>query len=289
MSQSEWLSGKGRNDENFPVASLLVAKRHRPAIAAFYRFARAADDAADHPRLAPDDKRAILDRMEATLDGKAEAPEALPLARVLAETRLSATHARDLLTAFRLDVDKSRYATIEELMDYCAVSAMPVGRFVLDVHGEDPATTWPASDALCAALQIINHLQDCAKDYRDIDRVYLPEDVLARHGARVEDLAGERAGPPLRAALAELTAYAGTLLAESVRLAPSVRDRRLRMEIAVIQDLAERIVERLERRDPLSERVHLSRPKMVAAALSAAAREGVASLFVPARASQGGT
>ena len=82
----------------------------------------------------------------------------------------------DLLEAFRRDVTKLRYADWDELMDYCRYSATPVGRFVLDVHGES-APTWPANDALCAALQVINHLQDCAKDYREIDRVYLPLDV----------------------------------------------------------------------------------------------------------------
>ena len=182
---SQWRSGKDSTDENFPVASVLVARRHRPAIMAFYRFARAADDAADHPTLAPAEKRAILDRLEATLHGDDEAPDALPLRAALAEREMAPTHALDLLTAFRQDVDKSRYATFGELMDYCAFSAMPVGRFVLDVHGE-ARDTWPASDALCAALQIINHLQDCAKDYRALDRCYLPAETLARHGGLAE-------------------------------------------------------------------------------------------------------
>ena len=91
---------------------------------------------------------------------------------------LDPQHARDLLTAFRMDVIKRRYRDWDDLMNYCRYSAMPVGRFVLDVHGE-PRSTWPANDALCAALQIINHLQDCGKDYRDLDRVYLPLDLLA--------------------------------------------------------------------------------------------------------------
>ena len=88
--------------------------------------------------------------------------------------------------AFRRDVTKLRYADWGELMDYCRYSAMPVGRYVLDVHGETRAT-WPLTDALCAALQIINHLQDCAKDYRALDRVYLPLDTMAAQGATPED------------------------------------------------------------------------------------------------------
>ena len=97
-------------------------------------------------------------------------------------------HALDLLEAFRRDVTKLRYRDWDDLLDYCRYSAMPVGRFVLDVHGES-RDLWPANDALCAALQVINHLQDCAKDYREIDRVYIPEDALADAGISVEALA----------------------------------------------------------------------------------------------------
>ena len=100
----------------------------------------------------------------------------MALRQALARARLTPQHALDLLEAFRRDVTKLRYADWDELMDYCRYSAMPVGRFVLDVHGEDRAL-WPANDALCAALQVINHLQDCAKDYRELDRVYLPLDA----------------------------------------------------------------------------------------------------------------
>ena len=103
-------------------------------------------------------------------------------------------HALDLLEAFRRDVTKLRYADWAELMDYCRYSAAPVGRFVLDVHGE-PSTLWPANDALCSALQVINHLQDCAKAYRAIDRVYLPLDTLEANGTGVEALTAAQAGP----------------------------------------------------------------------------------------------
>ncbi len=275
-----WRSGKDEHDENFPVASILVAKRHRPAIMAFYRFARAADDAADHPTLAPDEKLAILDRMDATLRGEGNAPDALPLRAQLAARDMPPTHAHDLVAAFRQDVTKTRYATFAELMDYCALSAMPVGRFVLDVHGES-RTTWLASDALCAALQIINHLQDCADDYRALDRIYIPQDIMGRNGAGDTDLAGARATDGLLAALREVGGRTATLLAESARLAHTVADGRLRMEIAVIQQLAERNLGRLMRRDPLADRVHLSRPHMAATALAAVIRHGFARLTAP--------
>ncbi len=159
-------SGKGHTDENFPVASVLIHPRHRPVILAFYRFARAADDIADNETASAEDKLRLLDQMHRGLSGLDNgAYEAVTLRNMLTEHNLTTQHASDLLEAFRRDVVKLRYANWDELMDYCRYSAVPVGRFVLDVHGEDRAT-WPASDALCAALQVINHLQDCGKDYR---------------------------------------------------------------------------------------------------------------------------
>ena len=192
---SELRSGKTHRDENFPVASLLVRAQHRRPILAFYEFARVADDVADHPSLTAAEKIELLDRMEADLigDDRPDAnPQAAALRRALAERGLSPEHALDLLRAFRLDASKRRYKDWAELMSYCALSAMPVGRFVLDVHGES-RSTWPASDAICAALQINNHLQDCGLDYRNLDRVYLPLDDLAKYGLGVEAL-GDRTG-----------------------------------------------------------------------------------------------
>ena len=101
-----------------------------------------------------------------------------------------------MLVAFRLDVTKQRYENWDDVIDYCRYSAMPVGRFMLDVHGED-TSTWAASDALCAALQINNHLQDCGKDYRNLNRVYLPRDALAAAGATVEMLGEAKSQPAL--------------------------------------------------------------------------------------------
>ncbi|MEG3124565.1 squalene synthase HpnC [Sphingomonas sp. GB1N7] len=249
-------SGKGHRDENFPVASVLLSAEHRAPIMAFYRFARAADDIADHESAAPDEKLARLGLMRAGLDGAANgAPVALALRDVMAERGLDSIHARDLLVAFERDVTVDRCADWAALIDYCRYSAMPVGRFVLDVHGEDRAI-WAANDALCAALQIVNHLQDCGKDYRTIRRVYLPLDTLAEHGARVEDLAGTHATSALRSAIVELAGRTRGLLAQSAPFARLIRDRKLAAEVAVIQRLAESLVERLEQRDPLSERVH---------------------------------
>src|SRR3569623_2520269 len=190
-------SGKGSGDENFPVASRLIAPKHRPAIFAFYESVRVAEDIADHATLAPPELLARLDRLEASLIGEHDAePEGVRLRNVLRARALSPVHAQHLLRAFRQDVTKLRYENWDDLIDYCRYSALPVGRFVLDVHGE-AQSTWPANDALCAALQIINHLQDCAKDYRELNRVYIPEPMLAAAGIGVEALGEAKANPAL--------------------------------------------------------------------------------------------
>jgi squalene synthase HpnC len=257
-SASELRSGKGHRDENFPVASWIIHPRHRALILAFYNFVRTADDIADHATLAAQDKLDLLDLLEAELVGKGDTqPEAVKLRRALAERSMPPRHALDVLTAFRMDVTKLRYENWDELIHYCRYSAMPVGRFMLDVHGES-TSTWAASDALCAGLQINNHLQDCGKDYHNLNRVYLPRDALQAAGASLEALGAGRAPAPLLQCLHALAARTELLLNESKSLAAEVKDFRLGLEISVIQAVADRIVRLLKVRDPLSERVHLN-------------------------------
>jgi squalene synthase HpnC len=262
-ASAELRSGKGSHDENFPVASLLIRRRHRPAILAFYDFVRIADDIADHATLSEAEKLARLDRLEASLLGQSDADQAgVTLGAVLRQRGLSPVHAQHLLRAFRQDVTKHRYANWDELIGYCQLSAMPVGRFVLDVHGE-PHSTWPSSDAVCAALQIINHLQDCADDYRNLDRVYVPLDALAADGIGVDALGESRASPPLLRCLHGLAKRTAGLLDDGRGLSAQISDPRLAMEISAIQMLAERLVAILQVRDPLSERVHLKKSQMM--------------------------
>ena len=166
-----------------------------------------------------------------------------------------------------MDVTKRRYRDWEDLIGYCSYSAMPVGRFVLDVHGES-RDTWPANDALCAALQIINHLQDCAADYRNLDRVYVPLDALGREGISIETLGEEKASPALRRCLRHLAQCTAGLLRDAEPLSTQVRDFRLGLEIAAIQRLARTITGMLFRRDPLSERVHLTKPGFLGVSLA---------------------
>jgi squalene synthase HpnC len=264
---AELRSGKGHHDENFPVASRLIHPRHRGPILAFYEFVRVADDIADHSALPAPEKVALLDRLEDGLLGRAEPePVAARLRAALSERGLSPRHAQDLLTAFRLDATKLRYRDWDDLIHYCSYSAMPVGRFVLDVHGESRAT-WRANDALCAALQIINHLQDCGRDYRSLDRVYVPQDAFDRHGATVESLGEPKSSPALRRCLTDLAARTAVLLDEAKPFSAQVNDLRLGLEIAVIHRIARLLTQTLQRRDPLSERVHMRKAGFAGAAL----------------------
>lgn len=256
-------SGKDRGDENFPVGSLLIRRALRAHVHAFYAFARNADDIADSPDLPAAEKIARLDIMEDVLLGRRDtgSPSALRLRASLAETGVAPRHSLDLLIAFRRDATKLRYADWDELYDYCRYSAMPVGRHVLDLHGEDRATYIP-SDALCASLQVLNHLQDCAKDLAALDRCYMP-------GIAVEDLRGGAATPAARRVFDALLDRVDALNAIAADLPRLTRDRRLRVETAVIVGLAFRLARRLRQDDPVAQRVKLTKGDAVASAVEA--------------------
>ena len=267
---AESWSGKDRGDENFPVGSLLIRRDLREHVHAFYAFARNADDIADSPTLPPDEKIARLDTMEDVLLGRRDAgsPSALRLRGSLAETGVTSGHSTDLLIAFRRDATKQRYASWEELLDYCRYSAMPVGRHVLDLHGEDRATYEP-SDALCTSLQVLNHLQDCAKDLAALDRCYLPTDLLADFGTSVDEVRNTAETPALRRVFDALLDRVDALNRASIDLPRRTRNRRLRLETAVIVGLAYRLARRLRRGDPVARRVKLSKGDAIRSSLGA--------------------
>jgi hydroxysqualene synthase len=262
-------SGKDRGDENFPVGSLLIRRDLRAHVHAFYAFARNADDIADSSTLPADEKIARLDAMEDVLLGRRDtgSPSAVRLRASLAATGVAPCHSTDLLIAFRRDATKLRYANWDELYDYCRYSAMPVGRYVLDLHGEDRATYEP-SDALCAALQVLNHLQDCAKDLAALDRCYLPLDLLDHRGASVEDLRGGTETSGLRCVFDLLLDHVDGLNATAKKLPHRTRSRGLRLETTVIVGLAHRLARRLRRDDPLARRVKLTKGDVLVSMLA---------------------
>ena len=265
----EMASGKGRKDENFPVG-VLIHPKLRPHVHAFYDFARNADDIADHPDLTPEQKIARLDVMDMVVSGARQAgsPSASRLRASLQAMAMPATHARELLVAFRQDATKQRYADWQELMDYCRYSAAPVGRFVLDLHRENRAS-WPASDALCASLQVLNHMQDCAEDWRSLKRCYLPVNALNAAGIGVEALTAPVTSPALRGVFDEILVKTSALNDAAQALPGQLRSRRMRLETGVIVRLAQRLHRRLGRQDPLAGRVKLRKADFVAALLTA--------------------
>lgn len=249
-------SGKSAANENFPVGSFLIRADLRPHVHAFYRFARMGDDIADNRDLSPEDKVARLDLMEAVLldPAREDVAEAADLRRSLAATGVAPTNSCELLIAFRMDATKQRYANWDELMTYCRYSASPVGRQLLDLHGE-PEFARSASDALCVALQVINHLQDCGVDYQEMDRVYVPQDHLLRFGAETRELASGQSTSGLRHCLDTLLDETERLMLEARRLPGRLNDFRLRAESATIVRLADKMIGQLRQRDPLAGRV----------------------------------
>ena len=255
---------RDHTSENFPVASWLLPKESRPHVLAFYRFARAADDIADGTERTVAEKCDHLDRMLGVLDGAAPAsgPEqaAARLVESLAQTGVTDQYARQVLQAFRRDAENPRCRTWSDLMLYCRYSAAPVGRLLIDTTGED-AAAYPASDALCAALQVLNHMQDCGDDRRRIDRVYIPTDWLASEGASVEDLDNNQASPGLRKVLDRCLDGVDVLLTQAAPLSRLLGRSRLRYDAAVIYEIACRLTQRLRRSDPLARRIALSKPE----------------------------
>ena len=269
MGTVETPSGKGAGDENFPVGSWLIPRDLRPHVAAYYAFARAIDDIADNPALPAAEKIARLDGFAAALVGEDNDPayaKAHKLRQTLIETAIPAAHGLDLISAFKQDAVKPRYENWDELVDYCLRSAAPVGRFLCDLHGEDRAL-YPLSDALCNALQVINHLQDCAKDYAEMDRVYLPQDWMRAEGATVEDLKLAAATPNLRRVLDRCVAGTEVLLIEARKLPKAMKHRSLAAETAVIVSIADKLTERLAHEDPIATRVELSKVGYQSAAM----------------------
>lgn len=255
-------SGKHAGTENFPVGSWLLPARLRPHVAVFYGFARAIDDVADNPALAPEEKIARLDGFAAALSGEHQGAgyeKAVRMRASLLETNVTTQHGLDLIAAFKQDAVKLRYKDWDDLMGYCILSASPVGRYLLDLHGESRAG-YLASDALCNALQVLNHLQDCQDDYRQLNRVYLPQDWLQAKKATVEELDAPQSSPGLREVIDRCLDSTDRLIVHARALPGQLTSRHLAMESAVIVRIAEKLSALLRRRDPLAMRVKLSKP-----------------------------
>jgi squalene synthase HpnC len=266
--------------ENFPVASWLVPKGLRPAVAAIYRFARTADDFADEGDLAPGARLAALDRYERALGAiEAGAPPAEPpfpeLAAAIARHSLSLAPLRDLLSAFRQDVLTTRYATFDDLLDYCRRSANPVGRLMLRLYAAESPVNCSASDSICTALQLINFCQDIAGDWQK-GRVYLPGADLARFGVTEGHIAAARCDDAWRALLAFESSRARAML-ESGRPLTRALPWRLGLELSGVMAGGHRILDGI---DATGGDIFRLRPKLSRTDWALVARDAV---FPPRR------
>ena len=267
-------SGKDAAYENFPVGSFLLPARLRPHVAAYYAFARAIDDIADSSTLAAEEKIRRLCGFEDALNGRNPDPAYAKAHRMRAsldQTGIPLRHCLDLVAAFKQDAVQQRYRDWDDLLGYCILSAAPVGRYLLDLHGGS-RNGYAFSDALCMALQVINHLQDCRDDYRTLDRVYLPGDWMAAEGARVEELDASQASPALRRVIDRTLDATARLMIDARRLPGGLASRRLAMESGAIVAIADALIGRLRSMDPLAVRVKLGKPAFLACCLTGAVK-----------------
>ncbi len=272
---AEVSSGKDVAYENFPVGSWLLPRHLRGPIAVFYAFARATDDIADSPTLNATEKVERLSGFERALlggeiDNLAYA-KAHAMRASLAATRTSARHCVDLLTAFKQDAIKLRYKNWGELIGYCRLSAAPVGRYLIDLHGgsEDD---YASSDALCVALQILNHIQDAKADYLDLDRVYFPTGWFAEEGTNVTELRAARSNSAIRRVLDRAIDSVDDLLVAADTVGTAIINTRLAMEAEAICSIARSLSTKLRRNDPLASRVVLTKPQYVTCCLTGVLR-----------------
>jgi squalene synthase HpnC len=235
--------------ENFPVASVLLPPHLRAPVALIYRFAREADDFADEGDAEPSVRLQQLDyfRRQLMRLERGLAPE-IPWFYELGETikrhGLPTEPFHDLLSAFSQDVVQARYASYEEVLDYCRRSANPVGRLLLVLYGSAERVHLGWSDAICSSLQLINFLQDVAIDYRK-DRIYLPQDEMARFGVREEDIARGETGGRWKAFMAFQVERARELLEAGAPLGRALKGR-IGLELRMIIAGGARILEKIE-------------------------------------------
>jgi squalene synthase HpnC len=252
--------------ENFPVASLLCPPRLRPAVKAIYHFARTADDLADEGQASAPERLAELDQFEADLAACALAqtpssgrwPAVFDaLAPVLREWDLPLQLLRDLLSAFKQDVTQSRYANQAQLLDYCRRSANPIGRLLLHLYQIHDETSLQRSDDICTALQLINFWQDLSVDLPR-GRLYLPADLLARHGLSADRLLQPQPPAAAGALIDSALDWAEHLMLRGAPLARQVPGR-AGWELRLVVQGGLRIAQRVRHLGP---RVLQERPKL---------------------------
>ncbi|MBI2118508.1 MAG: squalene synthase HpnC [Elusimicrobia bacterium] len=243
--------------ENFPVGSFLVPKEKRKYVWAIYAFARTADDFADEGRFKgetlDDIKKRLnqLDEWEVSLDscisGRSDHPIFIALSETISKLALPPQLLKDLLTAYRMDVEKNRYKNFEEVLYYCKHSANPVGRLVLTIFGYQDRALHQLSDHICTALQLTNFWQDIAIDFKK-DRIYLPQDQMLHFGVSEEDLKKENFNESFKKLLYFCSQKTSDLFNQGLPLTELVgKDLRIEMKLTWLGGTA--ILRKIEERD----------------------------------------
>ena len=249
---------KTQKEENFPVACKLFSPQNRVLITHYYNFARACDDIADNPSLTTKEKNKQLDDAENTLFNNGHFLQAQVLREDFIKEKLDFSLATDLLVAFKRDAINKPYKTWAQLLDYCRYSAEPVGRFMLALHNENPSTYLPAS-ALCTVLQLTNHIQDLRSDIFELNRNYLPEELLKKHKVSQKSLLSGKSSKSLQNLTNDILNRCRYLLKDARILPSIIKNRRLNFYICVTISLTDILINKLYNKDVMSDKVVLSK------------------------------
>ena len=262
MGSIETTLTKNHKQENFPVGSWLLSQKIRFKILIFYKFARAADDIADSANLSSNEKIKRLNlfkkAIESNKSNKIKISKVEDLRKICIKNKIKINHALNLLKAFKQDAIKKRYKNWSELIRYCKYSAVPVGRFVIDLHKEKQKA-YKYSDPLCIALQILNHLQDCKEDYENLDRVYLPMQFLKKYNVKLSQLKKNVTEKNLRLVFNEILKNTEKLIIEAGKNKKNMKHKHLSLETSFILEIAKKLLQLLKNNDPLKKKVMLKK------------------------------
>ena len=259
MNSIETTLTKNYKQENFPVGSWLLSKKIRSQMLIFYKFARAADDIADSPNLNSKEKIRRLDLfVKAIQSNDIKIYKVENLKKVCIKNKIKINHALNLLKAFKQDAVKKRYKNWSELINYCKYSAVPVGRFVIDLHKERKIS-YKYSDPLCIALQILNHIQDCKEDYNKVNRVYLPLTFLKKHNVKLQQLKKNRIEKNLRLTINDVLLHTEKLINEADKHKKIMKNKKLSKETEFILEIAKSLLKLLKKKDPLRNKIVLNK------------------------------
>ena len=262
MDSIETTLTKNHKQENFPVGSWLLSQKIRFKILIFYKFARAADDIADSANLSSNEKIKRLNlfkkAIESNKSNKIKISKVEDLRKICIKNKIKINHALNLLKAFKQDAIKKRYKNWSELIRYCKYSAVPVGRFVIDLHKEKQKA-YKYSDPLCIALQILNHLQDCKEDYENLDRVYLPMQFLKKYNVKLSQLKKNVTEKNLRLVFNEILKNTEKLIIEAGKNKKNMKHKHLSLETSFILEIAKKLLQLLKNNDPLKKKVMLKK------------------------------